>query len=483
MKVLIAVLNRRGEPAAKTAEAMLKALAARGAETFGLASSTRLEIKASLEQLQLQEFKSPALVGHVFSKILAHDKPQPVMLENAALVFEGRAYKRSSLLSLDSIVGMLEGAEMLRAETFFGEVDGCFAFAIAKPEGLVVGRDPLGLHPLYYGENEHLCAVASERKALWKVGIREAQSFPPGHIALIRRKGFEIKPVKPLKRHRVRRVGMREAVEKLQGLLGQSALEKVSGLGEVAVAFSGGLDSSLTAWLAERAGVRVHLVHVSLENQRETKHAEEAAEMLNLPLHVYTYSERDVEETLPKVLWTVECADAVKASIGIPVYWAAEKTAELGFRVLLAGQGADELFGGYKRYVDTYLRLGGRSAHKAMQSDVLKLYETNFERDFKLCNFHNVELRLPFATYQLAEFALSLPLRLKICLKNDMLRKVVLRKTAQKFGLPPQITNRPKKAVQYATGVSKTLERLAKRESLPLNEYVQKIFSKVFPAG
>ncbi|MEM2320033.1 MAG: asparagine synthase-related protein, partial [Candidatus Bathyarchaeia archaeon] len=329
MKALIAVLNRNGGHAAEAAAAMLKALAADGAEAFGLASPTHIQIKASPEQLQPQEFKSTALVGNAFLKILAHDKPQPIMLENAAFVFEGRAYKGSEPLSLDSIIDMLGDAETSRAESLISELDGCFAFAIAKNEELVVGRDPLGLYPLYYGENGDLCAVASERKILWKIGIEKEKSFPPGHIALVSREGFKIKQVKTLKRFGVAPIGLMQAAEKLQRLLEQSIHGRVSHLREVAVAFSGGLDSSLTALLAKRAGVKVHLIHVSLENQPETKHAQEAAELLNLPIHVYTYSEKDVEVTLPKVLRAVECADAMKASIGVPVYWAAEKASEL----------------------------------------------------------------------------------------------------------------------------------------------------------
>jgi asparagine synthase (glutamine-hydrolysing) len=479
MRAIVAVLDKKGADATQTAAAMLKVLAYGSSDAFGLASATHADVKAHVEQLRFQEVKSSAVVGHVYSKVLAGDKPQPIMLKNAALIFEGRAYQSSKLLSLDSVANMLKTNMEADAETLVRELDGSFAFVIAEPERLIVGRDPLGLYPLYYGENTSLFAVASERKALWKIGVKEAESFPPGHIALVDKKGFKIRPVKPLKSLSVSGISMEDAVGKLQRLLEQSTVERVSGLEEVAVAFSGGLDSSLTALLAKKAGAKVHLVHVSLENQPETKQAKEAAEALNLPLHVHVYTERDVEDALPKVLWAIECADVMKACIGIPVYWTAEKTAELGFKVLLAGQGADELFGGYKRYVNVYSRYGRGSAQKAIQSDILKLHKTNFERDFKLCGFHNVELRLPFATYQLAEFALSLPLKLKIHSKNDMLRKIVLRKAAEKIGLPPQITNKPKKAIQYATGVSKTLKKLAKHEKLTLKEYIQKVFQKL----
>lgn len=480
MKAFVAVLDRKGENAANYSAVMLKALATKGAESFGIASSTHIQVETSLEKLRFQEVKSSVVVGHVFSKVLAMDKPQPVMLKKAALVFEGRAYKSSKLLSIDSIVDMLNSGEVAKAEALVEETDGSFAFAIAKSRGLIVGRDSFGAYPLYYGENDAVCAVASERKALWNIGVKEVMSFPPGHIALVNENGFKIWPVRTLKSMAASYIGIDEAVEKLQRLLEKSTEERVCGVDDVVVAFSGGVDSSLTALLAEKAGVKVHLVHVSLEGQMETKQAEDAAEALDLPLRWYVYSEKDVEETLPEVLQVIECADIVKASVGIPVYWTAEKTAELGFKVLLSGQGADELFGGYKRYATVYARSGEKETQKIIRNDILKLYETNIERDFKLCNFHNVELRLPFASHRLAEFALGLPLKLKISSKNDKLQKIVLRKVAEKMGLPSQLANKPKRAMQYATGVSKTLKKLAKREKLPLQEYIQKVFQTLY---
>ncbi|MCK4482887.1 asparagine synthase, partial [Candidatus Bathyarchaeota archaeon] len=102
------------------------------------------------------------------------------------------------------------------------------------------------------------------------------------------------------------------------------------------------------------------------------------------------------------------------------------------------------------------------------------------ERDSKICNFHDVELRLPFATYQLAEFAASLPLPLKIESLNDMLRKKVLRKAAGDMGLPQFIVNKPKRAIQYATGVNKIIKKLARKKGSSTKEYLQKTFQTIF---
>jgi len=481
MGAIIAVLNKRGKNATETAVAMLKMLEHKGIEASGIASPTIVKIEKSIEALQNQNVNSPVVIGQTFSKTLPLDKPQPTKLENTTLVFEGKVYPAPAEISGAEIVARkLQQNHEENIKFLMKKIEGEFAFASAKSQRLVAGRDTMGIRPLYYGENTDYVALASERKALWKIGMKTVNSFPPGHLAFIDKHGFKFKLVKTLVRSRARKITMQVAAKKLQKLLQKSTRERVSRLKEVAVAFSGGLDSSVVAFLAKSLGADVHLIHVSLENQQETEHAKKVAEELGLPIHVYLYNEENVEEILPKVLWLIEEPDSLKASIGIPFYWAAEKTAEMKIKVLLAGQSADELFGGYKRYLNDYLQHGSQKVQEIIFNDILKMYETNFERDFKICNFHNVELRLPFATYSIAKFAAELPLKQKIEKQDNGLRKLVLRRVAENLGLPQYVVKKPKRAIQYATGIDKTLKKLAKREGLPLKEYLQKTFQTLF---
>jgi asparagine synthase (glutamine-hydrolysing) len=149
-------------------------------------------------------------------------------------------------------------------------------------------------------------------------------------------------------------------------------------------------------------------------------------------------------------------------------------------KVMLAGQGADELFGGYKRYLDDYLEGSSERAQMAIFNDIIGMYEANLERDFKICNRFNVELRLPFATYGMAKFAINLPLELKMERTGNTLRKLVLRQVAGDLGLPQPIVDRPKRAIQYTTGINKAIKKMAKQEGVSMTEYLQKVFHAAF---
>ncbi|MFB0514374.1 MAG: asparagine synthetase B [Candidatus Bathyarchaeia archaeon] len=481
MGAMAAVVDKRGGNAVPTIVAMLRRLMHRGTDAHGVATQASVEIARSLEDLEDTNLNSNIAIGYNLSRITSRDVSQPVLGNDYSLVFDGRIFPSNKKTSLEEVRSRLEEGSEENARRIVKELDGAYAFVVSYSNKIIAGRGAYGLVPLYYGENENTCGLASERKALWALGIRSVRSFPPGNIAVINTQGFTFEKVATVIQPRIKAISMEDAAKHLRHLLFEATNERVKDVEKIAVAFSGGLDSAVVSVLAKMSGVEVHLISVGLENEQELKHAESASETLGLPIHVQTYDVSDVEKLVSKVLWLIEEPNPMKVGVAIPFFWTSEIASETGCRVLLAGQGGDELFGGYKRYLAELGQKGAEALQKILYQDVISSYKTNFQRDYPVCAFHKVELRLPFVDREVVNFALSLPLNLKIESAEDPLRKRVLRKVAENLEIPDFIANRTKKAVQYATGVNKALRKLAKSEDLTVSDYLNQLFYKTFP--
>lgn len=469
---IAAAFDKRGVDAPSFILAMLKELEHRGTRTPTVVGQPSTFVAESLDALRNKKAFSKVAVGSNSSDL--------ILGENYTFVIEGQFFPPKDPI-IHQVMHDTARHPLRNASQILRKLDGSYTFAIAFKDRVLVGRDALGIKPLYFGENASICAVASERKALWKIGITDTHSFPPGNLASISDSGFVFESVAVLEQPLQREIRMADAARRLQELLCKSTQERVLDVKNVGVAFSGGVDSSVIALLAKLSGVNAHLICVGLEGQREMERAKDSAETLELPLTMQTYTVGDVEKVLSKILWLMEEPDVMKVGVAVPFYWAAEVAGKLGFHVLLAGQGADELFGGYHRYLHEYAMGGAEKVREAMFHDTAMSYETNFQRDEAVCAYHKVDLRLPFVDAEVVRFALSLPVDLKIESADDKLRKRVLRQAAKNLGIPASIADKPKKAVQFGTGVDEALGRLARKEGLTRRSYVDRVFRKVYP--
>jgi asparagine synthase (glutamine-hydrolysing) len=481
MGAMVAVVDKRGGNAVPTIIAMLRRLMHRGTDAYGVATQTSVKIARSLEELVDTDLNSNIAIGYNLSRITSHDMPQPILGNSHALVFDGRFFPSNEKPSLEEVAIRLKENPEENAKLLLKELEDFYAFAVSYSNKIIAGRDVFGTIPLYYGENENTCGLASERKALWALGIRNVRSFPPGNITVINAQGFTFEKVATTVQPRIRSISMEAAAKNLGRLLLESTTERVKDIEKIAVAFSGGLDSSVVAALAKMSGVDVQLISVGRKGQEELIHAEAASKALRLPIHIQTYDISDVEKVVSKVLWLIEEPNPMKIGVAIPFFWTAEVASKIGCHVLLAGQGGDELFGGYRRYLTELDQKGLEALQQTLYQDVVSSYKTNFQRDRHVCDFHKVELRFPFIDREVVSFALSLPLKLKIKSAEDPLRKRVLRIVAENLKIPSFIANRTKKAVQYSTGVNKTLRKLAKSEGLTVGSSLNQLFYKTFP--
>ncbi len=476
LKTLIALIDKSGKNVVPNIEKALKQAQEENQACFGMATPSTAANATDIKGLATAKLNSAIALGYV-STPEANKEIAILNTGEETLLFDGRIFRPAPKPSATSVLNRKLGADAFKsAQAILKTVEGEYALIIATPKRLVAARDPVGIQPLYYGESTQFTTFASNRTALWRLGVEEPKSFPPGHVAEATVNGIKITPAKTLEFNEPKPIGMAKAAATLQKLLEKSVRRRVIGQKEVAVAFSGGLDSSVVACLAKKAGVAVRLIHVSMRDQPETDEARKAALALGLPMEVRLFTEADAERDLPKVAALIEESDPVKAAVGLPFYWTAQQAATAGLQVMLAGQGADELFGGYQRYVQEYITKGDIAVRRTMFHDVAVIHESNLERDEKICSYFDVQLRIPFGSVDVATFAMSLPTRLKFECKPDSLRKLVLRRAAFDIEISKSIAEKPKKAVQYSTGVNNALKKIAKRHNQTLAEYVNQLF-------
>jgi asparagine synthase (glutamine-hydrolysing) len=256
----------------------------------------------------------------------------------------------------------------------------------------------------------------------------------------------------------------------LKNELLESVKKRIWGLEKIGILFSGGVDSTLLAVLCKDLGMETELYAVGSEGSPDLNFAEKVADHMHLPLHIKMVDEEVVREYIPLVLNAIEEWNLMKLGVGMTAYLASEMAHKNSLRVMLSGQGADELFAGYHRYLGFYHEKGEK-AQKDLEGDVENLYHVNLERDDKVTMANGVELRVPYLDLQIINMALNIPMKYKISGEDDRLRKCILREVASDLGVLQNVVLRPKKAAQYGSGIQKILTRKVLKDS----EYMENL--------
>jgi len=477
---LIALADRKGKRnVVAAAIRMMRSLSERGSESFGLATPNEVLLCDSLPRLSDQRIDSSVVIGYNLNRIFSKDIPQPLESRELRLALEGRIYPTSQVSDCRRALSSLEEKPNVEPHEFTKEIDGSYAMAMLYGGQLLVARDLLGCKPLYWEEANKTVAFASERKALWALGIESPHRFPPGGIGVVREEVVSIQEPDVRTPFTKQEIDLDSAARRLSELIVESIRRRAGDLKRVAVAYSGGLDSAVVASSSRLAGLDVELFTVTARSNGEFEHAKKTARELGFPFMARQYSLEDVSKAIPQVLQRMERPNMMDVAIAVPVFWACQLAEEAGFHVIFMGQGADELFGGYDRYISTYQRLGLQEASRMMTKDVLNLSELSFERDEQLSAGTRVELRLPFADRELMRFVLSLPPSLKIGGVEESRQKLVLRQVARLQKIPSSVSDKPKRAMQYATGVAASIRVLARNVGMAPQEYVLETYNEM----
>ncbi|MGB8216083.1 MAG: asparagine synthase-related protein [Candidatus Methanoperedens sp.] len=408
-------------------------------------------------------------LGNVLLKITG-DKQQP-LTDGGALTYNGEIYNFRQIaeklgITTDSdseALFALIGAKGI--EKAIQELDGDYAFAFVNGEKLHLARDPAGVKPLYYSTGAGF-AFASEKKALYAIGMNEIHTLKPGYMLtysawkITEKKVAGFSAGEPITDENTASKALYEAIGR--------AVEKRR-YTPAALAFSGGLDSSFIAALIPN----VELYSVGMVGSHDIMQTKRAAKLLGLSdkLHLHELTPDEVESALPDVIRAVESGDPFKVSIAIPLFFASKDAHNDGIRVMLSGQGADELFAGYKRYES----MNPAELELALLKDLENIAENNLERDDAVTMANAVELRVPYLDREVVKLALRTAPELKI---HNGIRKYILRLAAKKL-LPDELVFKEKKAAQYSSGIYSALLKLARKNGFmgerALGKYLEKL--------
>lgn len=337
--------------------------------------------------------------------------------------------------------------------TSAGWLDGMFAFAILDNDGLFVARDPIGIKPLYYCEYDGTMVFASEIKTLMEY-CDEIKEFPPGSYyhsegGFTRYYNFPKEKEVLLTQEMYCRY-LRETVE-------ESVSKRLMSDVPVGVLLSGGLDSSIVALAAGKHINDLHTFSVGLEGSPDLKAARQVAEYLDTNHHEYILSAEEIKNDLGKIIYALESYDQYLVRSAIPCFYASRLASEY-VKVILTGEGADELYAGYDYYKE--IKDAGELSSE-LKASIESLHNINLQRLDRMTMAHSIEGRVPFLDLKLIEMAQSIPMELKLRPddRGELVEKWILRKAFDGL-LPDEIVWRDKEQFDEGSGTLGILDEV-----------------------
>ncbi|HNP32205.1 MAG TPA: asparagine synthase B [Flavobacterium sp.] len=436
-----------------------------------------------LEMSKIIRHRGPDWSG-VFSNdkaILAHERlaivdpasgKQPLFSEDKSLVlaangeiynhrdlrkqFEGK-YKFQTESDCEVILALYKE----KGVHFIDEMNGIFGFAIydvAKDE-YFIARDHMGIIPLYIGWDENgTFYVASELKAL-EGYCTKIQLFPPGHymsskdgdfVQWYKREWTEYDAVKENK------TSIDEIKKALEAAVHRQLMSDVP----YGVLLSGGLDSSITSAIAKKYAQKriesgdtvdawypqLHSFAVGLEGSPDLAAAQKVADHLGTIHHEIKFTIQEGLDAVRDVIYNIETYDVTTIRASTPMYLMARVIKSMGIKMVLSGEGSDELFGGYLYF---HKAPNAKEFHEETVRKLSKLHMYDCLRANKSLAAWGIEGRVPFLDKEFMDVAMRINPQDKM-INGERMEKWVIRKAFEDM-LPASVAWRQKE--QFSDGV------------------------------
>ena len=334
------------------------------------------------------------------------------------------------------------------------ELDGMFAFVLTDGERFLAARDPFGIKPLYVGRDASGSGLwfASELRAL-PDGCESVAEVQPG--TLMTERGVErwfhppwLDP--PSDPDPPDTAALRRSLER--------AVEKrlMSDV-PIGVFLSGGLDSSAIAALMKRSLPVLHSFAVGLEGSPDLAAARRVAKHVGTEHHEYVYTRLEAASAIEQVVEHLESYDAALIESSVPCWFVSKLAAEY-VKVVLSGEGADELFGGYRYFADI---ADPTELHRECVRLLLGLHNMNLQRVDRMTMAHALEGRVPFLDPELVALAMRQDPRLKTS-GHERPEKWMLRRAVSDL-LPFEIAWRTKEEFAHGSGAAGVLSEHAEK--------------------
>ncbi|MCP3865104.1 MAG: asparagine synthase B [Aestuariibacter sp.] len=350
-----------------------------------------------------------------------------------------------------------------RGVEFIDDLQGMFAFVLydEAQDSYLIARDHIGIIPLYTGYDEHgNFYVASEMKALAPV-CKTISEFPPGHymwsktgelVKYYKRDWMEYDAVKD---NETSIDDLREAFEKA---VKSHLMSDVP----YAVLLSGGLDSSLVSAVAAKYVAkrvededksdawwpRLHSFAVGLEGAPDLLAAKKVADMIGTVHHEIHFTIQEGLDAIRDVIYHLETYDTTTIRAATPMYLMTRKIKAMGIKMVLSGEGSDEIFGGYLYF---HKAPNAKEFHEETVRKLDRLHMFDCARANKATSAWGVEARVPFLDKEFMDVAMRLNPKDKMC-GNGKMEKYILREAFDNGDtLPPEVLWRQKE--QFGDGV------------------------------